>query len=84
MWWMEDVDTWNRKFGFSLLIKFSPLQPTETNENNDFTTMIDTNLGLFCALLNIYNSHRGQLNYLLVLILVELHLKLGPDVDYNE
>ena len=38
---------------------------TEMNENNDFTTMIQI-WDLFCALLNIYISHRGQLNYLLM------------------
>ena len=50
---MEEADTLNIKFGFSLLIKFSPLflknlsfikfkadLATETNEDNDFTTVI--------------------------------------------
>ena len=50
---MEEADTLNIKFGFSLLIKFSPLflknlsfikfkgdLATETNEDNDFTAVI--------------------------------------------
>ena len=71
---MEEADTLNIKFGFSLLIKFGPLYKflknlsfikvkgdlaTETSEDNDFTIVIHIVI-IFCFTVNIYVTHMAS------------------------
>ena len=88
---MEEADTLNIKFGFSLLIKFSPLYlqknlsfikfkrdlATETNEDNDFTTVI-------CFIEHLCYQQGPAEMFGNVFILMECYLKLGPDVDHSD
>ena len=95
---MEEADTLNIKFGFSLLIKISPLYKflknlsfikvkgdlaPETNEDDDFTTVIHIVIILYFTEHFCYPQGPGEM-FSNVFILMECYLKLGPDVDYND
>ena len=94
---MEEADTLNIKFGFSLLIKFSPtLFPknlsfikfkgdlaTETNEDNDFTTVIHIVIISYFIEHLCYPQGPAEM-FGNVFILIECYLKLGPDVDHSD
>ena len=76
--WMEEADTLNIKFGFSLLIKFSPLYFQKTyhllnlrgilqqKPMKIMTSLLWYILWSFYASLNIYVTHRGQLKCLVM------------------
>ena len=78
--WMEEADTLNIKFGFSLLIKFSPLYCIskrtyhllnlrgilQQKPMKIMTSLLWYILWPFCAWLNIYVTHRGQLKCLVM------------------
>ena len=94
---MEEADTLNIKFGFSLLIKFSPLYfqkklsfikfkrdlATETDEDNDFTTVIHIVI-ILCFIEHLCYQQRPAEIFGNVFILMECYLKLGPDVDHSD
>ena len=94
---MEEADTWNIKFGFSLLIKFSPLYlqknlsfikfkgdlATETNEDNDFTTVIHIVIILYFIEHLCYQQGPAEM-FGNVFNLMECYLKLSPDVDHSD
>ena len=91
---MEEADTLNIKFGFSLLIKFSPLYfqktyhllwdlVTETNEDNDFTTVIHIVIISYFIEHLCYPQGPAEM-FGNVFILIECYLKLGPDVDHSD
>ena len=95
---MEEADTLNIKFGFSLLIKFSPLYlqktllkfikfkrdlATETNEDNDFTTVIHIVI-ILCFIEHLCYQQGPAEMFGNVFILIECYLKLGPDVDHSD
>ena len=93
---MEEADTSKIKFGFSLLIKFSPLYfqktyhllnlrdlATETNEDNDFTAVIHIVI-ILCFIEHLCYQQGPAEMFGNVFILMECHLKLGPDVDHSD
>ena len=94
---MEEADTLNIKFGFSLLIKFSPLHflknlsfikfkgnlATETNEDNDFTTVIHIVI-ILCFIEHLCYPQGPSEMFGNVFILMECYLKLSPDVDHSD
>ena len=96
---MEEADTLNIKFGCSLIIKFSPLYciskktyhllnlrgdlATETNEDNDFTTVIHI-VTILCFIEHLCYPQGAAEMFGNVFILMECYLKLGPDVDHSD
>ena len=94
---MKEADTLNIKFGSSLLIKFSPLYfqktyhllnlrgilQTETNEDNDFTTVIHIVI-ILCFIEHLCYQQGPAEMFGNVFILMECYLKLGPDVDHSD
>ena len=95
---MEEADTLNIKFGFSLSIKFSPLYKflknlsfikvkgdlaTETNEDNDFTTVIHIVI-ILCFIEHLCYPQGPAEMFSNVYILMECYLKLSPDVYYSD
>ena len=87
---MEEADTLNIKFGFSLLMKFSPLYyqktyhllnfkrdlATETNADNDFTTVIHIVI-ILCFIEHLCYQQGPAEMFGNVFILMECYLKLG-------
>ena len=94
---MEEADTLNITFGFSLLIKFSQLYfskkliimkvkgdlATEINEDNDCTTVMHIVI-ILCFIEHLCYPQRPAEMFSNVFILMECYLKLGPDVDYSD
>ena len=94
---MEEADTLNIKFGFSLLIKFSPLYfqknlsfikfkgdlATETNEDNDFTTVIHIVI-ILCFIEHLCYPQGPAEMFGNVFNPMECYLKLSPDADHSD
>ena len=88
---MEEANTLNIKFGFSLLIKFSPLYfqetyhllnfkgdlATETNEDNDFTTAIHIVI-ILCFIEHLCYPQGPAEMFSNVFILMEMLPQIGP------
>ena len=94
--WMEEADTLNIKFGFSLLIKFSPLYFQKTyhllnlrgilqqKPMKIMTLLLWYILWSFYASLNICYPQEPAEMFGNVFILMECYLKLSPDVDHSD
>ena len=64
-------------------IKFKGDLATETNEDNDFTTVIHTCIVIILCFIEHLCYPQGPAEmFSNVFILMECYLKLGPDVDY--
>ena len=64
-------------------IKFKGHLATETNGNNDFTTVIHIVI-ILCFIEHLCYPQGPAEMFSNVFILMECYLKLGPDVDYSD
>ena len=64
-------------------IKFKEDLATETNEDNDFTTVIHIVI-ILCFIEHLCYPQGPVEMFSNVFILMECYLKLGPDVDYSD
>ena len=64
-------------------IKFKGDLATETNEDNDFTTVIHIVI-ILCFIEHLCYPQRPAEMFSNVFILMECYLKLGPDVDHSD
>ena len=64
-------------------IKFKGDFATETNEDNDFTTVIHIVI-ILCFIEHLCYPQGPAEMFSNVFILMECYLKLGPDVDYSD
>ena len=64
-------------------IKFKRDLATETNEDNDFTTVIHIVI-ILCFIEHLCYPQRPAEMFSNVFILMECYLKLGPDVDHSD
>ena len=64
-------------------IKFNGDLATETNEDNDFTTVIHIVI-ILCFTEHLCYPQRPAEMFGNVFILMECYLRLGPDVDYSD
>ena len=94
---MEEAGTLNIKFGFLIINQVHPILflkylsfikvkgdlATETNEDNDFTTVIHIGITL-CFIEHLCYPQQPAEMFSNVFILMECYLKLGPDVDYSD
>ena len=64
-------------------IKFKGDLATETNEDNDFTTVIDIVI-ILCFIEHLCYPQRAAEMFSNVFILMKCYLRLGPDVDYSD